>query len=564
MAKQTGSLDLRAAKKAHDEAEKVATNYVTDITNGIFVSPEGEGPSDTQTPTGWKISSALELIKNGITYLKAWLAGTNSDTPTVQVGPDTAGHTVIDSNGMRVYGSTGDKQLANIGYGEGTDEQGTLSEDPYFTFGSRQSNRTVGNNSLASGVLNEASGFASAAIGHLNKARGYGAVAEGQLTEALSDFTHTEGFMSRASKTGAHAQGYACTASGQWSHAEGAQCVASGDKSHAEGTNSRATAENAHAHGLYATAASANQTAIGRNNIADGNDDYALIIGNGASENARANALTVDWGGNVIADGSITDGAGNVLSAKVNASALASVATSGNYNDLSNKPTIPTKTSDLTNDSGFISSESDPVFSASAAAGISNSDITNWNNKSDFSGSYNDLTNKPSIPTDTSDLNNDSGFITASDVLNMFYPVGSYYETSDTAFNPNTAWGGTWVMEAAGKFHVSAGTGYAAGSTGGSADAIVPYHRHSVSKVTDAITGGAHAHDIANRSVYSGSSNYTALFKGGTGTSTNAALSETHTHDLPAHNTAYAGTSGNTAGANMPPYIAVNRWHRTA
>ena len=143
-----------------------------------------------------------------------------------------------------------------------------------------------------------------------------------------------------------------------------------------------------------------------------------------------------------------------------------------------------------------------------------------------------------------------------------FYPVGSYYETSDTTFNPNTAWGGTWVLETAGQFHVSAGTGYAAGSTGGSADAIVPYHRHSVAKVTDAITGGAHTHDIENRAVYSGNSNYTALVKGGVGTSTNAALSKTHTHDLPAHNTDYEGTSG--TGANMPPYIAVNRWHRTA
>jgi hypothetical protein len=34
---------------------------------------------------------------------------------------------------------------------------------------------------------------------------------------------------------------------------------------------------------------------------------------------------------------------------------LATVATSGSYNDLSNKPTIPTKVSDLTNDSGFTS-----------------------------------------------------------------------------------------------------------------------------------------------------------------------------------------------------------------
>lgn len=32
---------------------------------------------------------------------------------------------------------------------------------------------------------------------------------------------------------------------------------------------------------------------------------------------------------------------------------LKTVAFSGSYNDLSNKPTIPTKTSELTNDSGF-------------------------------------------------------------------------------------------------------------------------------------------------------------------------------------------------------------------
>lgn len=107
---------------------------------------------------------------------------------------------------------------------------------------------------------------------------------------------------------------------------------------------------------------------------------------------------------------------------------------SGSYNDLTDKPTIPTvnnatltiqkngstvktftanassnvtanitvptKVSDLTNDSGFISSytETDPVFLASAAHGISASDISNWNGKSDFSGSYNDLTDKPTIP----------------------------------------------------------------------------------------------------------------------------------------------------------------------
>ena len=51
---------------------------------------------------------------------------------------------------------------------------------------------------------------------------------------------------------------------------------------------------------------------------------------------------------------------------------LKTVAFSGSYNDLSNKPTIPTKTSQLDNDSQF----------------------------STFSGSYNDLSDKPTIPSE--------------------------------------------------------------------------------------------------------------------------------------------------------------------
>ena len=84
---------------------------------------------------------------------------------------------------------------------------------------------------------------------------------------------------------------------------------------------------------------------------------------------------------------------------------------SGDYNDLTNKPTIPSKTSDLVNDSGFITTETEPQFTASPAHGITSQDITDWNNKSDFSGSYNDLTDKPSLATvatsgDYDDLDN--------------------------------------------------------------------------------------------------------------------------------------------------------------
>lgn len=34
-----------------------------------------------------------------------------------------------------------------------------------------------------------------------------------------------------------------------------------------------------------------------------------------------------------------------------------------------------------------------------------------------------------------------------SALLDLFYPVGSYYVTSDASFNPNESWGGTWNLD---------------------------------------------------------------------------------------------------------------------
>lgn len=76
----------------------------------------------------------------------------------------------------------------------------------------------------------------------------------------------------------------------------------------------------------------------------------------------------------------------------------ATVAELTDADDYAKKTDIPAATSDLTNDSGFLTSESDPTVPAHVKA-IKQSDITKWNNKSDFDGSYNSLTGKPSIPT---------------------------------------------------------------------------------------------------------------------------------------------------------------------
>ena len=97
---------------------------------------------------------------------------------------------------------------------------------------------------------------------------------------------------------------------------------------------------------------------------------------------------------------------GIAAGAEVNVQSDWNVTSSSSDAYIKNKPTIPTKVSQLSNDSGYITgyTETDPVFSSSAAADITSTDITNWNSKADTSD----------IPTVTSDLTNDSNFVSDS------------------------------------------------------------------------------------------------------------------------------------------------------
>ena len=113
------------------------------------------------------------------------------------------------------------------------------------------------------------------------------------------------------------------------------------------------------------------------------------------------------------------------------------VADSVDWSNVQNKPTIPTNTSQLTNDSGFITNVpdeyitetelnarryaseqyvDDAVNNASISGGYTHpathpaSMITGLSTVA-TSGDYNDLTNKPTIPTRTSELTNNSDFV---------------------------------------------------------------------------------------------------------------------------------------------------------
>ena len=60
----------------------------------------------------------------------------------------------------------------------------------------------------------------------------------------------------------------------------------------------------------------------------------------------------------------------------------------------------------------------DYSFTVSTKPFVTQAEKTAWNNKSDFSGDYNDLTNKPTIPTvptNVSDFTNDAGYITSGE-----------------------------------------------------------------------------------------------------------------------------------------------------
>ena len=133
-------------------------------------------------------------------------------------------------------------------------------------------------------------------------------------------------------------------------------------------------------------------------------------------------------------------------------------------------------------------------------------------------------------------------------VRDLFYPVGSYYETSDTSFDPNTAWGGTWVKEIAGQVHVSAGTGYSvSGANTNTSDGGEKTHTLTIDEMPE------HNHGVG---LNSGGSSY------GSG------LSFT-TNDTYRTYQDVAGEmilkKGNGQAHNiMQPYIVVNRWHRTA
>lgn len=199
--------------------------------------------------------------------------------------------------------------LGSLASGQGAHAEGTS------TIASKLSAHAEGDSTVASNRWAHAEGYSTLASAQ-------SAHAEGKLTVASGENSHAEGLSTTASEARSHAEGNGTTASGEDSHAEGLKTIslgynshaegngtiASGTGSHAEGFVAKASGNYSHAEGFLTEASGTHQHVQGQYNIKDTSNKYAHIVGNGADNNNRANAHTLDWDGNAWFAGNIKIG----------------------------------------------------------------------------------------------------------------------------------------------------------------------------------------------------------------------------------------------------------------
>lgn len=278
------------------------------------------------------------------------------------------------------------------------------------------------------------------------------ATAEGYQTNASKAYAHAEGYESYATgDNGSHAEGHGTVASGIASHAEGSSSIASGTNSHAEGSFTTASGIYSHAEGFFTTAQRRSQHVFGEYNALDavGNvqqkGQYVEMVGNGTTDSRRSNARTLDWSGNEVLAGKLTVGAAPTNNMDVATKQYVDTAVAGasgavdsvngqtgvvvldadDVGALPDTTVIPSKTSDLTNDAGFITgyTETDPTVPSWAKAA----------SKPTYTAAeVGALPDDTPIPSKTSDLTNDSGFITSYTETDPTVPAWAKESTKPT------------------------------------------------------------------------------------------------------------------------------------
>ena len=166
----------------------------------------------------------------------------------------------------------------------------------------------------------------------------------------------------------------------------------------------------------------------------------------------------------------------------------------------------------------------------------------------------------PSVPTKTSQLTNDSGFLVKSNLLNYVYPVGSIY-MSTVNTSPASFLGGTWEQLKNGFLY--GGTSYGSGNGTGTSTqshtltvSEIPSHGHAQSWAgNDGTTNNL----VTNKT--SGSQSSRNTFGTGSGCRYNA---QTAWHNSGATIVGTGTTGGGGGHSHGIPYISVFMWRRTA
>lgn len=140
--------------------------------------------------------------------------------------------------------------------------------------------------------------------------------------------------------------------------------------------------------------------------------------------------------------------------------------------------------------------------------------------------------------------------------MNSIYPVGSIYMSINST-NPSTLFGGTWE-QIKDKFLLSCGDTYEPGTVGGEATHTLtvdemPIHTHIQE---------AHSHTQNYNTWYNDSSNYDVRLAGSSGGY--HGMAGTYSYATQATTAINQNTGGSQSHNNMPPYLAIYMWKRTA
>ncbi|UCH89645.1 MAG: DUF4082 domain-containing protein, partial [Thermoplasmata archaeon] len=223
--------------------------------------------------------------------------------------------------------------------------------------------------STAMGSFTKANGAYSTAIGSVNTAYGYVSTAMGGYTNASGAYSTTMGLGSKASEYGSTAVGGYTTASGAYSTAMGRSTTASGYASTSMGRNTIASGNYATAFG-YATLAGGHfSTAMGRSMNVSGDHSVGIGLDYNSAEWKLTNDNTMAIMGGKVGIGTLNPS--TLL--HVNGVITALGGNSTNWNTAYSWGNHAT--------AGYLTSytETDPIFSAHAAYGMTSIMIGNWN-----------------------------------------------------------------------------------------------------------------------------------------------------------------------------------------